>query len=75
MLHPGLWRVVCTVCIIGAGALVTEGLEIPDGSLVYGSPARIVSKLGEQERTKIRAWAEKYHRIATEYLRGAEPAR
>ena len=29
-------------CLIGAGALVTEGKVIPDGSLVMGSPAKLV---------------------------------
>jgi carbonic anhydrase/acetyltransferase-like protein (isoleucine patch superfamily) len=58
-------------CIVGAGALLTEGLEVPDGSLVYGSPAKIVSKLGDKERKEIRKWAEKYHDIAHHYLRGS----
>ena len=26
-------------CIIGAGALVTQNMEIPDGSLAFGNPA------------------------------------
>jgi len=55
-------------CIVGAGALLTEGLEVPDGSLVYGSPAKIVSKLGGKEQKEIRRWAEKYHRVARAYL-------
>ena len=29
-------------CLIGAGALVTEGKEIPDGSLVMGMPGKVV---------------------------------
>ena len=32
-------------CLIGAGALVTEGKVIPDGSLVMGSPGKIVRDL------------------------------
>ena len=38
-------------CLIGANSLVTENKEIPDGSLVMGSPARIVKTLspGQQE--------------------------
>jgi carbonic anhydrase/acetyltransferase-like protein (isoleucine patch superfamily) len=55
-------------CIIGAGALLTEGLEVPDGLLVYGSPAKIVSKISAKERGEIRKWAEKYHGIAAQYL-------
>lgn len=42
-----------THSIIGAGSLVTEGLEIPPGSLVYGVPARIVRALNPQEITRI----------------------
>ncbi|MSR65018.1 MAG: gamma carbonic anhydrase family protein [Verrucomicrobiae bacterium] len=61
-------------CIIGAGALLTEGLEVPDGSLVYGSPAKIVSKIGEKERGEIRKWAEKYHKIASHYLERTKSA-
>lgn len=56
-------------CIIGAGALLTEGLNVPDGSLVYGSPGKVVSKVGEKERKEIRQWAEKYHRVAEQYRR------
>ena len=29
-------------CLVGAGALVTEGKEFPDGSLIVGSPAKVV---------------------------------
>ncbi len=32
-------------CIVGAGSLVTEGKEFPDGSLIVGSPARVARPL------------------------------
>ena len=32
-------------CIVGAGALVTEGKEFPEGSLIVGSPAKVVREL------------------------------
>jgi carbonic anhydrase/acetyltransferase-like protein (isoleucine patch superfamily) len=32
-------------CLVGAGALVTEGKEFPDGSLIVGSPAKVVRSL------------------------------
>lgn len=35
-------------CLVGAGALVTEGKEFPDGSLIIGSPARVVRELSEE---------------------------
>ena len=34
-------------CLVGAGATVTEGKEIPDGSLVIGAPGRVVRQLDE----------------------------
>lgn len=55
--------------IIGAGALLTEGLRVPPGSLVYGSPAKVVSSLADTERQKIRSWAEKYCRVAANHQR------
>jgi len=57
--------------IIGAAALLTEGFVVPAGSLVYGSPAKIVSSLGTVERGQIKKWAEKYGRVAANYVRGA----
>lgn len=46
--------------IVGANALVTQGLQVPPGSLVFGSPAKIVRPLRQEERDGIKAWAEKY---------------
>jgi carbonic anhydrase/acetyltransferase-like protein (isoleucine patch superfamily) len=50
--------------LIGANALVTQGTVIPPGSLVYGAPAKVVSKLSEAEQQNLRAWAEKYVEVA-----------
>ena len=58
--------------IIGAGALLTHGLQVPSGSLVYGAPAKVISRLGAKERAEIRYWAEKYCRVAAGHL--AAPA-
>ena len=38
-------------CIVGAGALVTQNMQIPEGSLVYGSPAKIIRSVTEAEIT------------------------
>lgn len=55
-------------CIIGANALVPEGMEIPDGSLVVGSPATIKRQLNEQQKQMLQASAAHYvhnaHRFA-----------
>ena len=53
--------------IIGAGALVTGGKKIPAGSLLLGSPARIVRSLDLEEQSRIKRWAEKYVRLAEVY--------
>ena len=47
-------------CIVGARALVTEGKEIPDGSLVLGSPARVVRAVTDEEVAQILSSAEHY---------------
>lgn len=54
--------------IIGAGALVTGGTEIPPGSLVLGSPARIVKTLSLNDQAEIKSWAEKYVRVSREFM-------
>jgi carbonic anhydrase/acetyltransferase-like protein (isoleucine patch superfamily) len=66
--------VVGNQCIIGANALLTKGLRVPDGSLVYGAPAKVVSSLGAAERGKLRASAEKYAKLARIYLGAAASA-
>ncbi|MBE7025438.1 MAG: gamma carbonic anhydrase family protein [Ruminococcaceae bacterium] len=47
-------------CIIGAGALVTGGTEIPDGSLVIGSPGKVRREMTEAEIAANRQNAEEY---------------
>lgn len=46
--------------IIGAKALVTQGMKIPPGSLVLGMPAKIVRALTPEERGGLKWWAQKY---------------
>lgn len=51
-------------CIIGAGALVTKGTHIPDGSLAFGNPARVIRGLTDEEIEANRANAAEYVRLA-----------
>jgi len=46
--------------IVGANALVTGGTKVPPGSLVLGSPAKVVRALTPEERAGLKYWAEKY---------------
>ena len=55
-------------CIVGAGALVTQNTVIPDGSLVYGSPARVKGQLDEAAITDIRRNAVDYRREAADWF-------
>ena len=54
--------------LIGARALVTPGTNIPPGSLVLGAPAKVARQLSSQERSELKALAEKYVRTAAYYL-------
>ena len=36
-------------CLIGANSLIAEGKEIPDGSMVMGSPGKIVRQLSPEQ--------------------------
>lgn len=36
-------------CIIGAGSLVTGKMVIPDNSMAFGNPAKIIRNLTEEE--------------------------
>ena len=46
--------------IIGANTLVTMNMEIPPGSLVLGSPGKVVRELSAKEQAGVKVWAEKY---------------
>jgi|SRR6266542_4511787 len=46
--------------LIGANTLVTQKTEIPAGSLVLGSPAKVVRSLTATEQEQLRVSAEKY---------------
>jgi carbonic anhydrase/acetyltransferase-like protein (isoleucine patch superfamily) len=40
-------------CLIGAHALITEGKEIPDRSLVMGSPGKVMRQLTDEEVARL----------------------
>jgi carbonic anhydrase/acetyltransferase-like protein (isoleucine patch superfamily) len=42
-------------------------VKIPPGSLVLGSPAKVVRTLSLEEQAGIRAWAEKYVDVSRAY--------
>ena len=57
-------------CIIAAGAVVPEGMEVPDESVVMGVPARIRRKVSDEERKYIAWISEHYVRLANRWAAG-----
>ncbi|MCW5653596.1 gamma carbonic anhydrase family protein [Hydrogenophaga sp.] len=47
-------------CLVGAGSLVTEGKEFPDGSMIMGSPARVVRSLTPEQIERLR-WSARHY--------------
>ena len=57
-------------CVVGAGALVTGKMDAPAGSMILGSPAKVVRPLTEAEIAGNRRSAEGYLKTAEEYRGG-----
>lgn len=57
-------------CLVGAGALVTEGKEFPDGSMIIGSPARVVRQLTPGQIEGLRRSAQHYIHNARRFRAG-----
>ena len=53
--------------IIGAGSLVPPNKRIPSGSLVMGSPAKVVRTLSEEEIESIKQSAHGYVELSKHY--------
>ena len=47
-------------CLVGAGSVVTEGKSFPDGSLILGSPAKVVRQLSEEQIQRMALGAAHY---------------
>jgi len=54
--------------IVGAGAIVTGGKVFPPGSLILGTPAKVVRTLTLEEQSGIRTWADRYVTLSREYI-------
>ncbi|MET0519260.1 MAG: gamma carbonic anhydrase family protein [Burkholderiaceae bacterium] len=54
-------------CLVGAGALVTEGKEFPEGSMIIGSPARVVRQLTPEQIEGLKLSARHYIDNARRY--------
>jgi carbonic anhydrase/acetyltransferase-like protein (isoleucine patch superfamily) len=54
-------------CMVGANALVTEGKQFPDGSVLMGSPAKLVRTISDNERAMLEGSAAHYVANARRY--------
>lgn len=62
--------VIAADCVVGAGALVTEGKEFAPGSLIVGSPARAIRPLDERALAMLKLSAAQYVEKARSYAAG-----
>jgi carbonic anhydrase/acetyltransferase-like protein (isoleucine patch superfamily) len=60
-------------CLIGAHALVTAGMEIPDYSLVLGSPAKVVKTLNDTQIESLKHGADHYIKMGAKHAAGEFP--
>lgn len=57
-------------CLVGAGSLVTEGKTFPDGSMIMGTPAKVVRELTPEQQAGLLRSAAHYVANAERYTRG-----
>jgi carbonic anhydrase/acetyltransferase-like protein (isoleucine patch superfamily) len=54
-------------CLIGANTLIPEGMEVPDGSMVVGSPGKIKRELTDSQKKMLELSAAHYVQNAGRY--------
>lgn len=54
-------------CLIGANTLIPEGMEVPDGSMVVGSPGKIKRELSDNQKKMLELSAAHYVQNAGRY--------
>ena len=57
-------------CLIGANSLIGEGKEIPDGSMVLGSPGRVKRELSPEEIERLKLISQSYVRRSKKLNKG-----
>ncbi|MGB1262213.1 MAG: gamma carbonic anhydrase family protein [Cognaticolwellia sp.] len=56
-------------CLVGANSLVTENMQVPDGHLVLGSPAKVIKPLDESTQDMFTQSARHYVDNGQRYLK------
>lgn len=57
-------------CLVGAGSLITEGKEFPDGSMIMGSPAKVIRRLTPEQQSGLMEIAQHYVANAERFRKG-----
>lgn len=60
-------------CIIGAHSLIAEGKEIPDNSLVMGTPGRVMREVSTDDAEHLKELAQHYVDNSARYNAGLAP--
>jgi len=60
-------------CLVGANSLIAEGKTIPDGSLVLGSPGKVVRQLTPEEIVRVNKFSANYVKKFKRYQIGLNP--
>ncbi len=55
-------------CFVGAGSLLTPGKKFPEGSMIMGRPAKVVSELNESEYKELEDSYHRYVKYKNVYL-------
>ena len=56
-------------CVVGANSLITENMQIPDGSIVMGSPAKVVKQISESHKAMLEGSAAHYVKNAQRFIK------
>jgi carbonic anhydrase/acetyltransferase-like protein (isoleucine patch superfamily) len=54
-------------CLVGAGAVIIENKSFADRSVIFGSPAKAVREVSEDNVTRMRMSAEDYVKRGVQY--------
>ena len=56
-------------CLIGAGAVIIENKSFPDRSVIFGSPAKAMREVSEDNLLRMRYSAEEYVKRGRQYMK------
>ncbi len=54
-------------CLVGAGAVITENTSFPDRSVIFGSPAKAVRELNDENAARLAGSAASYVNRSKDY--------